>query len=132
MKICPDCGMRVDVENHDCPVRRKKRNKQQRDFNKNAKLTERELTSMRWRRFRKDIILKDGSECQRCLIKMHKHNYEDLTVHHIMPRVKYPELMYKEDNCITLCRTCNLAMGLNGIDFDWLPEQRSLDLDPKF
>lgn len=123
-KFCPDCGLLVDIENHDCPVLRKKRNRQQAIKRRNDESTNKELTSQRWRKFRSRIILMDKGECQRCLVKYHKHNFDDLTVHHIRPRVNFPELMYKEDNCITLCRTCNLTLGLTGIDFDWDSNKR--------
>lgn len=132
MKICQDCGRLVDMNDHDCPVKKERRNKRQREYMKNEESTNMELTTQEWRRFRKDIILKDNGECQRCLIKFHRHTYDDLTIHHIKPRLYFPELMYDESNCVTLCRECNLAMGLNGIDFDWNSGMRTLKITPHF
>lgn len=61
--------------------------------------------------------------CQRCYIKYGIINGDELQVHHIKPRITHPELMYDEDNVITLCKSCNVQLGLNGIDFDWeVPE----------
>jgi 5-methylcytosine-specific restriction endonuclease McrA len=129
LSVCPYCGMIVDKSTHDCPVKRKRNNHNARIARQNQTITEKALTSQRWRSFRKKIILRDGGECQRCLIKLHKHTYDDLTVHHIQPRVNHPELMYDESNCVTLCRECNLAMGLNGIDFDWNTTKATINLD---
>ncbi|WP_009968574.1 HNH endonuclease, partial [Bacillus subtilis] len=56
--------------------------------------------------------------CQRCLIKYSIVNSSELQVHHIKPRIDYPELMFEESNLITLCKTCNLQLGTSGeLDF---------------
>ena len=75
--------------------------------------------SRRWRSFRKTIIHRDGNLCQRCFRKYNIINGDSLEVHHIKPRIDYPELMYDELNVVTLCKTCNLQLGTNGIDFEW-------------
>lgn len=83
-----------------------------------------QLHSRKWRKFRKDIIRLDNGFCQRCLYKYGIYNHNNLEVHHIKPREEFPELVFDEDNVITLCKTCNLELGLNGIDFDWKPSNR--------
>lgn len=85
------------------------------------------IHSLRWRRFRKQVIIADGGFCQRCFAKKGIYNFNDLEVHHIIPRATAPELAYDEDNVITLCKTCNLELGLNGIDFEWSPANRHIN-----
>lgn len=119
-KICT-CGKRVPF-NETCScklIRKKQRNEYQKEYYKKNKESLKELTSKRWRDLRKSIILRDGGYCQRCFIKFGVINDKSLQVHHIKPRVEYPELMYDEDNLICLCKTCNLQLGVKGIlDFD--------------
>lgn len=84
------------------------------------------LHSVRWRKKRAFIIKRDRGFCQRCLIKYNIINSSNLTVHHIKSRNDYPELMYEDDNLITLCLTCNLNLGTtNKLDF----EQHELNND---
>lgn len=73
----------------------------------------------KWRKFRLTIIDRDNKMCQRCYLKYGIINGEELQVHHIKPRIHFPELMFDEENVITLCKTCNVQLGLNGIDFTW-------------
>lgn len=82
------------------------------------------LHSTRWEKFRKHVIAADRGHCQRCIIKFNRYTYENLEVHHIKPRDIYPELTFDENNVITLCKSCNLELGLNGIDFPWNPKDR--------
>lgn len=83
----------------------------------------------KWQSTRREVIIADGGECQRCLVLFGWHTTDDLQVHHIKPRTQYPELMYENDNLITLCKTCNLTLGENGIDFDWTPDKRFREID---
>lgn len=144
-KICPNCGKVVDIYNHKCPkavpayikeeqlIKRRKQQKEKRKqrnalkkyFNHLANdesESTKELRSKHWYWFRQQILLRDGEECQRHLIKFNQHVYAPLEVHHIKPRETHPELMYDPNNVVTLCKSCNAKMGLNGIDFDFTPE----------
>jgi 5-methylcytosine-specific restriction endonuclease McrA len=104
-KICGGCGKRVDY-NTTCSCMKRKRTKKK--LNETDKL----MKSARWKRKRIVIIQRDGAVCQRCLIKYNIINSENLQVHHIKPRSKYPELMLEDTNLITLCKTCNLQIGI--------------------
>lgn len=84
-----------------------------------------QLRSKRWHYFRQQIILRDGGECQRHLKLFGEHVYYPLEVHHIKPREFYPKLMYDEDNVVTICKSCNSHLALNGIDFDFKPRKLS-------
>ena len=122
-KICNGCGKMVD-ENHKCEVKRLKYNENKRKYAKQNKDTQSELTTVRWRKFRLNIISRDNHLCQRCLIKYQIINAGELQVHHIKPRIFFPELMYDENNVITTCKTCNIQLGLEGIDFEWTPPKQ--------
>ncbi|QHE63105.1 HNH endonuclease [Rossellomorea vietnamensis] len=83
------------------------------------------LTTRRWRKLRLNIIKRDNYHCQRCFIKYGVINSEgnQLQVHHIKPRIKYPELVFEETNCVTLCKRCNLELGTKEhLDFDYEPQ----------
>lgn len=115
-KFCVRCG-RI-VKNGECACSKRKeltitKEKQKEDC-KNG------IHSVRWRKKRVYIIKRDKGLCQRCLIKYNILNGSNLSVHHIKPRIDYPELMYEDDNLITLCMTCNLQLGTTGeLDFDY-------------
>ncbi|PGM93256.1 HNH endonuclease [Bacillus cereus] len=104
-KICGGCGKRVDY-NATCDCMKRKRTK--RKLSETDKL----MKSKRWKEKRIIIIHRDGAVCQRCLIKYNIINSEKLEIHHIKPRSKYPELMFEDANLITLCKTCNLQIGI--------------------
>lgn len=66
------------------------------------------------------ILKRDGHLCMRCYIKYKFLNSEELTVHHIISRKNHPELMYNNENLITLCATCNKQLGTKDkLDFEW-------------
>ena len=100
---CIGCNKLIPIGSK-CGCRKRKATEQEQERNK-------ELMSRRWRNFRKQIIERDEGYCQRCLIKYNIIETSNLQVHHIKPRVKYPELTYEETNCVTLCKTCNLNLG---------------------
>ena len=87
------------------------------------------IHTKKWQNTRREIIIADGGECQRCLMLFGWHTVDNLQVHHIKPRTQFPELTYENDNLVTLCKTCNLVMGENGIDFAWTPEMRFRKVD---
>lgn len=122
--LCKYCGkiVKEGMTDHKCPGKEKarlQRNKQSREYYAKNKETLKPLMSRKWRNFRLKIIERDNSLCQRCYIKYGIINGEELQVHHIKPRIYYPELMYDQDNVVTLCKTCNIQLGTNGIDFEW-------------
>ena len=57
------------------------------------------------------------------------HTIDNLEVHHIKSRIEFPELVYDIDNMVTVCHTCNLALGLKGLDFKWDPSMRFREVD---
>lgn len=65
--------------------------------------------SSEWRLIREQVIQEQGRMCQRC--RRHISNDNDLTVDHIKPRSKFPELALDKSNLQILCRTCNSAKG---------------------
>ena len=46
-KICPYCGMIVDIATHDCPIKKRKNNRTAKENRINQRDTDRELTSKR-------------------------------------------------------------------------------------
>jgi len=124
MKICKFCHAMIDEESdeiHECEQMLKIRRAQEKRHRDNAGDARKAINNRYWRQFRKEVILRDGGYCQRCFIKFHKYVFDNLEVHHITPRVERPDLAFDESNVITLCRDCNLEMGLDGIDFKWQP-----------
>lgn len=124
MKICKYCHKFYDQDSseiHECEQLIAIRKQRERNHRENAGLARKAINNKRWRLFRKRIILRDGGYCQRCYIKTGKYVFSNLEVHHIIPRTTNPELAFDESNVITLCRDCNLEMGLDGIDFEWQP-----------
>lgn len=121
--ICRYCG-KIAGSDHHCSGMDKARQE------RNAKVSAmrrkniesiKPLETQRWRKLRLRIIARDNHLCQRCYLKYEIINGDFLQVHHIKPRIYYPELTFDENNLITVCRTCNLQLGLDGIDFDWSP-----------
>lgn len=47
--------------------------------------------------------------CQRCIVLgcVNVHSTRNLSVHHIKPRELYPDLIYDENNLLTLCNRCH-------------------------
>lgn len=65
-------------------------------------------SSPEWRRVRDAVRRRDGA-CLECGTR------RDLTVDHIIPRTKAPELAYDPENLRTLCRRCHgRADGIRG------------------
>lgn len=119
-KMCLKCGKKIDF-NSSCPYcsesKRLEYNKSKRNYYRENREQLKILSSARWRKKRLEIIARDGGFCQRCFIKYGLINSNSLEVHHIKPRIKYPELIFTNSNLITLCKTCNIQLGMNGIDF---------------
>lgn len=113
LKICPKCGKRYnELEKCSCQEGKKDRADYQRQYYEQNKEQVKILTGARWRKLRKQIMQRDLYICQRCYHKYGTINTEDLQVHHIKPRTKYPELIYEPTNLVTICGTCNKQLGV--------------------
>lgn len=113
-KFC-NCGRKIELTEkcERCEAARKQeKNAYERAYNKRRAEVQKPLKTARWHKLRRFIIHRDKGVCQRCLALCDVFNSKDLQVHHIKPRVKYPELIFDESNLITLCRTCNLELGV--------------------
>lgn len=124
MRTCTHCGRLYSI-NGECeckPIRDKARKEKkriyQREYAEENEEFVRPLKTARWQRFRKMIIARDNGHCQRCLIKYNIINGDNLHVHHIIARVKAPELIFEPSNTITLCATCNYDLGTGDLDFE--------------
>ncbi|WLR53780.1 HNH endonuclease [Mesobacillus subterraneus] len=105
MRICV-CGKLIQ-EYEKCTFCQKQRQQKPKGEIERNKV----LTTTKWRKFRKRIIERDGGYCQRCLIKFNMVVTSNLQVHHIKPRIKFPDLTFVESNCVTLCALCNQQLG---------------------
>ncbi|WP_061464032.1 HNH endonuclease [Peribacillus simplex] len=115
-RICK-CGNILD-EYTKCPCTKTQR-KHKAEIERNK-----ELTTTKWKKFRQMILDRDGAHCQRCVAKYSEITTANLQVHHIKPRIDYPELMYEASNCVTLCRQCNTEYGtVDQLDFDFTPKE---------
>jgi 5-methylcytosine-specific restriction endonuclease McrA len=65
--------------------------------------------SAEWRLVRDQVIREQGPVCRKC--RSHIRTDYDLTVDHIKPRGKFPELALDKSNLQVLCRKCNSAKG---------------------
>lgn len=134
-KQCPRCGKKILInETCQCVIdnKRKKKNEYQKKYYQNNKKSVNMIKNKRWRNLRKLIIERDGGFCQRCYHKFHMFETEELQVHHIKPRVDFPELIYDENNLVTVCKQCNLQLGTrHTLDFDFKPEEISVKLQGK-
>jgi 5-methylcytosine-specific restriction endonuclease McrA len=68
-------------------------------------------SSPEWINIRARVIREEGDVCSECNKIIHKK--EDVTVDHIRPRSRYPELALNRDNLHVLCRKCNSSKGSN-------------------
>lgn len=79
--------------------------KRKMDYEDRAKL----YSSPEWKILRKQIINSSANICSNCGKRINVPN--DLTVDHIKPRSKYPNLSYDINNLTILCRSCNSMKG---------------------
>lgn len=117
-KFCNTCGAKISlVEN--CTKCNSSRNDYMKGYYHKNKETQNALNSKKWKNFRSMIIKRDKGICQRCFALRDIFISNELQVHHIKPRNKFPELMYDENNVITICKTCNLELGTQEyLDFE--------------
>ena len=66
-------------------------------------------SSPEWDMIRRQIIKQKGKVCAECGRTIIRNN--DITVDHIKPRSKYPDLTLKIENLRVLCRSCNAKKG---------------------
>jgi hypothetical protein len=66
-------------------------------------------SSPEWNLLRKQVIKERGRVCAECGCKIKRN--DDVTIDHIKPRSKYPDLALKMDNLRVLCRSCNSRKG---------------------
>ncbi|MBU1209314.1 MAG: HNH endonuclease [Proteobacteria bacterium] len=64
-------------------------------------------SSPEWKKLRDDVITKQGTRCAQCGRQIRRKT--DVTVDHILPRSKHPELALEKTNLRVLCRSCNSA-----------------------
>ncbi|KQU22166.1 hypothetical protein ASG65_20850 [Bacillus sp. Leaf13] len=111
------CGNKIG-EKEKCPCKTAQR-RPKADIERNK-----DITNGRYKTFRKEIIDRDDGYCQRCLAIHNEIRTKKLEVHHIKPRVKYPELTYEATNCVTLCQQCNTEYGTKEqLDFEFTPKE---------
>jgi len=65
--------------------------------------------SPEWRILREQVIAEQGQRCRQC--GRHIADNFDLTIDHIKPRSKFPELALDKSNLQVLCRQCNSSKG---------------------
>lgn len=130
-KTCYHCG-KIILDSESCPCeedrleeKRKKRAEYMREYEEKNEEVVKPLKTKRWQTLRRQVIQRDGDVCQRCLALYNILTYKNLEVHHIKPRIKYPELIFEPTNCITLCSTCNRELGTQE-ELDFVPI-----IDPK-
>lgn len=58
--------------------------------------------SIEWKQWRESVFERDNYTCQECNVKG-----SELTPHHILRKSHYPDLIFNQDNGITLCRKCH-------------------------
>jgi len=66
-------------------------------------------SSPEWDMLRKQVIKQKGKVCAECGRRITQNS--DITVDHIKPRSRYPELALKLENLRVLCRPCNSKKG---------------------
>ena len=66
-------------------------------------------SSPEWYLVRKQVIQENGKICAECHRKISRN--DDVTVDHIKPRIRYPDLALTMNNLRVLCRSCNSRKG---------------------
>ena len=115
-------GMLALCVKHICNcIKENERSKQMPEINARLKELARErqrqiddtnafYASSEWRLVREQVIQEQGGVCQECRNRI--TNDFDLTVDHIKPRSKFPELALDKSNLQVLCHRCNSAKGV--------------------
>jgi 5-methylcytosine-specific restriction endonuclease McrA len=90
---------RVQSRTNQLALERKQRLDETRQF----------YSSPEWKLIRQQVIKEKGRVCSECGNPI--RNSYDVTVDHIRPRSKYPELALDKENLSVLCRSCNSSKG---------------------
>jgi 5-methylcytosine-specific restriction enzyme A len=61
--------------------------------------------SKKWKDKRKYILHRDGYLCQEC--KKYGRNNEAKVVHHILEVEEFPHLKLKNNNLVSVCKSCH-------------------------
>lgn len=121
-KSCHRCFKIVKIdETCECvaAARKEYKNEYSRMYSEENAEIVKPLKTQEWKRLRTNIIHRDGGYCQRCLNLLDMLTTKKLEVHHIIPRSERPDLMFDPSNLITVCSTCNMALGTDGkLDFE--------------
>lgn len=70
---------------------------------------ERFYSSPEWNALRQQVVAEEGTRCKDCRREIEMKS--DITVDHILPRSKHPELALTRSNLQVLCRGCNARKG---------------------
>lgn len=121
-KACARCGKIIGIDDT-CECIAAARTEYKKEYSRNYDEENSELVkplkTAKWQRLRKNIIHRDGGYCQRCKNLLGMITTDKLEVHHIKPRSTHPDLMFDPSNLITVCSTCNMALGVSGeLDFE--------------
>jgi len=117
-KICPHCNNLYDEREVSCQCQKDLRNEYSKKYYEDNKEMKKMFNSSRWKKLREIIIRRDGYMCNRCFVQLGIVVNDDLQVHHIIPRIDRPDLMFDENNLVAVCKTCNLQLGTKG-ELDW-------------
>lgn len=116
-KICNKCG-EIAKKDHVC--NKGKCVEAKKEYMEKHKV----LKTHRWQKKTEFIKKRDKYFCQRCFYKLGIINNEKLEVHHIKNRHDFPEMIFEDDNLITICGDCNkFYRGRNELDFEWKPSE---------
>lgn len=118
VRICNYCNKKIPMSQKYCDCRNERLNEYNKQYYEENKEQRKLLNSKKWKDTRKIIIKRDAGMCNRCYVQLGLFVHDELQVHHIKPRITHPELVYDPENLITICKTCNLQLGTNGIDWE--------------
>lgn len=71
--------------------------------------TERFYASPEWNALRQQVVAEEGTRCKDCRREIKRQL--DVTVDHVLPRSRHPELALTRSNLQVLCRGCNSGKG---------------------
>lgn len=126
-RICFNCNKLVP-QYKPCECKKERDKAISKEKNERYAEEKKFFNSARWKKLRLRIIERDGGYCQRCWFKFFLVVSSDLEVHHIKPRIKYPELRWEETNLVTLCKSCNTELGTIG-KLDFVFESKEIEYD---
>lgn len=122
MYRCSKCRKKIAFgETCECmkDSRRETKNKSSKKYYDENKEYLNKINVKKWHDLRRLIIQRDGGYCQRCYVKFQTFTVDRLEVHHIKPRIDFPELVYDDKNLITICKQCNIDLGTSHtLDFE--------------